>query len=241
MKIKYLVLTFSILFLAFVCIWVLSPRVGETVVKEEGQEITFEDDLYNVPDKLPDGFVRYNAVSDAVVYKYVDANNKVYFYEYIGNEQYAPYDINKPSYFVKTSFDKRIYQIKDANGNLLDQYRAYDGTVWQIVTKEYKILMEIPKNYYILSTPNLFYIENEDKTISYKLLTYINGNYAWLSPVDNLKEWVPMDVPETFKKTEVYNVYYNEEMKLYKKVIKFNDINKTITAVNCDKDGNYIP
>lgn len=240
MKIKYLVLTFSILFLAFVCIWVLSPRVGEVIEDNTGQEVTFEDDLYNVPQNLPDGFVRYNAVADAVVYKFVDANKNVLFYEYIGNEQYVPYDINKPNYLVKTVFDKRIYQVKDSSGNLLEQYRAFDGNTWQVVARDYDVILEIPKNHHVLATPNLFYVENEDNSISYKLLTHINGNYAWLSPVE-VSEWIEFSVPDAFKKTDVYNVYYNEELKIYKKVIKFNDINKTATVVTCDKDGKYIP
>lgn len=241
MKIKHLAIALVVLFLVFVGIWIISPKVGEKINPNEGVDVEFENKDYDLPKELPEGFVRYTAITDAVVYRFENENKTFTYYEYVGDEKFTYYDINKPSFFVRSSFDKSIYQIKDKDGTLREEYRAYNGKKWQVVSKDRKTLLSIPDNYIIMPTYiNLYVIDNET-SYSYKLLTKLGDKYAWLSPSD-ASEWINTTIPETFSKTEVLNVYKTttETETIYKKVLLFNDPQKTVVVVACDKDGKYI-
>ena len=230
-----------ILFLVFVGIWIISPKVGEKVNPNEGVDVEFENHDYELPKELPEGFVRYTAITDAIVYRCENEDKTFTYYEYVGDEKFTYYDINKPPFFVQSSFNKSIYQIKNADGTLREEYRAYDGKQWRVVSDSMKVLIEIPKNYTIMPTYiNLYVIENEN-SYSYKLLTKLGDKYAWLSPSDT-SDWINTTIPETFSKTEVLNVYQTttETETIYKKVLLFNDPQKTVVVVACDKDGKYI-
>lgn len=207
MKAKPLLITVVILFLVFVGIWIISPRVGEKVIPNEGVEVEFENTNLELPEKLPDGFVRIKEVTDAVVYKYGEENGVYKYCEYVGKDEYAPYDPSRPSYFVKSSFNKKIYQIKNSDGSLRDEYRTFDGTAWRIVSKDYQIIMNVPENYKMITTAiNLYLVDNEG-SYSYKLLTQLSSDrYAWLSPKET-NEWIETTVPSNFEKTSIPNVY----------------------------------
>ena len=268
MKIKSLLITVVILFLVFIGIWIISPRVGEKVIPNEGIEVEFENTNLELPEKLPDGFVRIKEITDAVVYKYKE--DDIYKYcEYVGKDEYAPYDINRPSYFVKTSFNKKIYQIKNDDGSLREEYRTFNGIAWQIVSKDYQIIFNIPENYKMITTAINLYLIDDNGSYSYKLLTQLSSDrYAWLSPKET-NEWIDTTIPSNFEKTSIPNVYkgtfINEQPTqnkisettsstevpsetqsattkeiVYRKVLIFNDKYKTITVVSCDKDGNFI-
>lgn len=241
MKIKHLAVILVVLFLVFVGIWIISPKVGEKVNPNEGVDVEFENQDYELPKELPEGFVRYTAITDAVVYRRANEDKTFTYYEYVGDEKFAYYDINKPSFFVKTSFDKSVYQLKNFDGTLREEYRSYDGKQWKVVSKDRETLIEIPQNYTIMPTYiNLYVIENEG-SYSYKLLTKLGDKYAWLSPTETT-EWINTTIPETFTKTEIINVYKTstETETIYKKVLLFNDSQKTVVVVACDKDGKCI-
>jgi hypothetical protein len=240
MKNKPIIITLIILFLVFVAIWIASPRVGEKVDTDTGVSVEFEDKDFDVPDNLPTGFVRVSTITDAVVF-FKDENNVRSYYEYIGNNKYIEYDVNKPSYLVKTNFDKRIYQIQTNDNKFINEYRAYDGKTWQVVAKDYNILLNVPSNYTLSKDyPNLYCI-NEDNNLSYKLLTKIGTQYAWLKPTDT-PDWINTTVPSNFVKTDILNVYKGtiDGKETYKKVLLFNDVNKTVAVVSCDKEGKFI-
>lgn len=241
MKTKYLLVTLVILFLAFICIWLISPKVGEKVTPNEGVEIDYSDKNYELPTVLPTGFVRYNPVTEAVVYRKENADGTYSYYEYIGNEEFNFFDINKPAYLVKTSFDKKLYQIKNENGILLEEYRAFDGHTWQVMDKNFNILLEVPENYTLSKEYiNLYSIALKDG-LSYKIITKIGDKYAWLSP-NETTDWINITVPSNFEKTETVNIYktVDGEKTYYKKVLIFNDINKTVVVVSCDENGKFI-
>jgi hypothetical protein len=239
MKNKPIIIVLIVLFLVFVAIWIASPRVGEKVDINTGVSLEFDDKDFDLPDNenLPDGYVRILAITDAVVYSKTEGDT-THYYEFIGNNKYVEYDIERPPYLVKTNFDKRIYQIKSENNSFADEYRAYDGKVWQVVSKDYNVLFTIPDNY-VLSAyyPNLYFV-NEKDNYSYKLLTKIGTQYAWLKPVEST-EWINTTIPDGYEKTKTTNVYKGkiDGKDVYKKVLLFSDANKTVVVVTCDKNG----
>ena len=245
MKTKYLLVAFVVLFLVFVCIWILSPRVGEKVDINEGIDVSFGENDDEIPKDLPPGYVRDKNYTDGVVYKKIDGDKTSYF-EYVGNGQFIHYDVNKPPYFVKTTFDRRIYQVRDINGKLTDEYRALDSNgIWQVVDNEYKQIFNIDSTHKPSNvTPNLYRIEKKDgelKTYDYKLLTKIGDTYAWTSPVVT-ENWIEVEIPQNFSKTEIVNVYSAKdgENTIYKRVLSFNDVYKSIAVVDCDNEGKFI-
>ena len=246
MKTKYLLIAFVVLFLVFIGIWIMSPRVGEKVNIENGVDVTFGENDDEIPEDLPSGYVRDKKYTDGVVYRKENEDGTISYFEYVGNGQFIHYDINKPSYFIKTTFDRRIYQVRGADGNLREEYRALDNNgIWQVVDNQYRQIFTISSSYKPSPvTPNLYKVETksgEVSTYEYKMLTQIGETYAWMSPVitDN---WISVEVPSNFEKTEVINIYktVDGEKTLYKKVLSFSDIYKSIAVVDCDEKGNFI-
>ena len=245
MKAKYLLVVFVILFLTFITIWIISPRVGERVNIEQGIDVEFTDQSDELPEELPEGFVRDKNFTDAVVYRKDNGDKTVSYYEYVGDNNFTYYDINRPHYFVKSKFDRKIYQVKNDDGTLREEYRSFDGTAWKIVSKDYKEVFTVPSNHKLLSTGiNVYLVEDkvDDKVVySYKLLTKIGEKYAWMTPTE-AEEWIDTPIPSDFEKTEFVNIYKckTDKETIYKKVLSFKDTYKTIVVVSCDKNGNFI-
>lgn len=241
MKAKHFLIIFVVLFLVFIGIWILSPKVGEKVNPDTGIDIEFNDQNDNLPTKLPEGFVRYKAVADAVVYRKENDDKTFSFYEYIGDEQFVNYDINRPYYLVKSSFDKRIYQVKSEDNTLREEYRAFDGEKWLVVSKTYDEIFTIPDNFTLMPTAINLYVVKDGEDYSYKVLTKLGETYAWISPNADT-DWISIDIPSTFEKTEILNVYKGKDGEniIYKKVLAFNDAYKTIAVVPCDETGKII-
>ena len=241
MQAKHIFLVFIVLVLIFLGIWIASPKVGETIEQEEGTDVEFIEDGDVLPEKLPDGFVRYKNVADAVVYRKVNEDNSVTYYEYVGNDEFTYYDINKPYYLKRTTFDNRIYQIYDDDNGRREEYRAFLGDRWVVVSKEYKEIFSIPENYtMVASAPNLYCVKEGDK-IFYKLLAKFEDKYVWLNPVET-DEWIKVEVPDNYKKTIIPNMYEGKdgEETIYRKVLVFGDIYKTVAVVACDIQENFI-
>jgi hypothetical protein len=51
-----------------------------------------------------------------------------------------------------------------------------------------------------------------------------------------------VEVPQNFEKTEIINVYSTKsgENTIYKRVLSFNDVDKSIAVVDCDVNGNLV-
>lgn len=241
MKAKHFLVVFVVLFLVFIGIWILSPKVGEKIENNTGVDVEFNEQNDDLPTKLPDGFVRYKIITDAVVYRKENADKSFSFYEYIGNDEFINYDIDKPYFLVRSSFDKRVYQVKSENGQLREEYRAFDGNKWIVVSKEYSEIFSIPDNYTLMPTAINLYIVKDGDTYSYKVLTKVGETYAWLNPNEEA-DWINTTIPNTFEKTEVLNVYKGKDGEnfIYKKVLAFNDAYKTIAVVPCDETGKFI-
>lgn len=238
MKTKTLLITFIVLFLVFIAVWIASPRVGEIVDINSGVDVEFTDKNFEEPDELPEGFVRALSITDGAVY-YVDKDNTRLYYEHVGNGKFIEYDINRPSYLVRTEFDRRIYQIK-IDDKLQEEYRAYAYGAWQVVSKDYDVILEVPENYILTNDVNVYFV-NDAKNPTYKMLNKLGNQYVW-SKIKDTTEWISISVPENFARTEIVNVYEGtlNNQKVYKKVIMFNDANKTVVIVACDKDGKFI-
>lgn len=241
MKTKYFLVIFVVLFLIFIGIWIVSPKVGERVEPNKGVDVSFNDENDELPTKLPDGFVRFKSITEAVVYRKENEDGTYTFYEYVGEDNFTYYDVNRPSYLVRTSFDKRIYQVKSENGTLREEYRAFDGSRWLVVSKDYNEIFNIPDNYYLVSTTaNLYLVKDGEENFNYKLLTKIGEQYAWLSPTDT-DDWIDTTIPDNYEKTEITNIYKGTigDETVYRKVLSFNDSYKTIAVVSCDVNGNF--
>lgn len=241
MKTRHLLIIFVVLFLVFIGIWIVSPNVGERVEPEKGVDVEFNEQNDDLPTNLPEGFVRYKNVTEAVVYRKDNGDGTVTFFEYVGDDNFAYYDLNRPSFFVKSSFDKRIYQVKNFDGTLREEYRAFDGEKWTIVSKTYEKVFEIPSNHLLMTTYINLYLVKDGENLSYKVLTKLGDKYAWVTPTETT-EWIETTIPETFEKTEIPNVYKGKdgENVIYKKVLSFNDSYKTIAVVSCDETGKFI-
>lgn len=241
MQTKHILAIFAVLLLIFLGIWIASPKVGEQVKVETGVDVDFVADDDELPEELPEGYVRYVAATDAVVYAQKVDENKVVYHEYVGDGKFAYYDIKRPTYFVKTNFDRRIYQVKNADNTLREEYRAYDGTQWVVINKNYEQIFIIPSNYQLDSgVANLYFIK-EDKSVSYKLLIKIGETYGWLNPTET-DEWISVDGTINATKTDIPNVYKQTADKetIYVKLISFDDAYRTKVFVKCDATGKTI-
>ena len=241
MKAKYFLIVFVVLFLVFIGIWILSPKVGEKIDTNTGVDVEFIEQDDTLPTKLPDGYVRYKAVTDAIVYRQTNEDNTVSYYEYVGNEQFIDYDIDRPYFLIRSSFDKKIYQIINDDKTLREEYRAFDGKKWLVVSKTYDEIFTIPENYTLMPTAINLYIVKDGENFHYKVLTKIGKTYAWVNPNEDT-DWIATTIPSTFEKTETTNVYKGKdgEKVIYKKVLAFNDTYKTIAVVPCDETGKFI-
>ena len=122
-----------------------------------------------------------------------------------------------------------------------EEYRAFDGEKWTIVSKTYEKVFEIPSNHLLMTTYINLYLVKDGENLSYKVLTKLGDKYAWVTPTETT-EWIETTIPETFEKTEIPNVYKGKdgENVIYKKVLSFNDSYKTIAVVSCDETGKFI-
>ena len=92
MKTQHFLIIFVVLFLVFIGIWIVSPNVGERVEPEKGVDVEFDQQKDDLPTKLPDGFVRYKAITDAVVYRRDNGDGTATFFEYVGDDNFTYYD-----------------------------------------------------------------------------------------------------------------------------------------------------
>lgn len=178
MDTKKLLGVFVALFIVFVVLWSFSPTTGQKVPETTTQqkvEVSAGDYIVTQRADVPENYVAVAGFKN--VYKVVE-NGEIKGYKEKTKSGFVDYDINIPSYFVKIDGSDEIYQVTNDDGSV--QYRKFNGKEWDIVTKEGKIIFEIPDNYTRVDLSKELYLCTEEGETTYKqLFQFSDGSYGW--------------------------------------------------------------